>query len=52
MVVTALSPGLPALVPLALLTVLILAMNAFELYWVTTERPLILLKIGSGVVGD
>jgi low temperature requirement protein LtrA len=51
-VIAALSPGLPAVVPLALLTALVLAMNAFELYWVASERPLILLKIGSGALAD
>jgi low temperature requirement protein LtrA len=51
-VVTAVSPGLPALVPLTMLTALVIAMNAFELYWVTTGRPLILVKIGTGAVPD
>jgi low temperature requirement protein LtrA len=51
-VIGAVSPGLPAIVPLALLTALVTAMNAFELYWVTTQRPLLVLKIGTGAAGN
>jgi low temperature requirement protein LtrA len=51
-VITAGSPGLPAIAPLAMLTALVIAMNAFELHWVTSERPLMLVKIGTGAAGD
>jgi low temperature requirement protein LtrA len=50
--VTAASPGLPAMVPLILLTALVLALNAFELYWVGSGRPLLLVKIGTGAAAN
>jgi low temperature requirement protein LtrA len=50
-VVTALSPALPAIAPLALLTVLVLALNAFEFYWVSTGKPLMLINVGQGAAG-
>ncbi|NUP50609.1 MAG: low temperature requirement protein A [Catenulispora sp.] len=50
-VITVLSPGLPALTPLVLLTVLVIALNCFELYWVNTGRPLLLINIGQGAAG-
>ncbi|NUR26340.1 MAG: low temperature requirement protein A [Catenulispora sp.] len=50
-VITILSPGLPALVPLALLAALVIALNAFELYWVNSGRPLALINVGQGAAG-
>jgi low temperature requirement protein LtrA len=50
--ITLASPGLPALAPLILLTALVLALNAFELFWVGTRRPLLLVKIGTGAAGN
>jgi low temperature requirement protein LtrA len=50
-VITALSPGLPALVPLALLAALVMALNAFEFYWVSTGKPLMLINVWQGAAG-
>jgi hypothetical protein len=50
-VVTALSPGLPAITPLVLLTALVLALNGFEFYWVGTGKPLMLINVGQGAAG-
>ena len=50
--VTLASPGLPAVAPLIMLTALVLALNAFELYWVGSGRPLLLVKIGTGAAGN
>jgi low temperature requirement protein LtrA len=50
-VITVCSPGLPALAPLAMLTALVIALNCFELYWVSSGRPLLLINIGQGAAG-
>ena len=50
-VITVLSPGLPAIVPLALLAALVIALNAFEFYWVSTGRPLMLINVWQGAAG-
>ena len=50
-VITVLSPGLPAIVPLALLAALVIALNAFEFYWVGTGRPLMLINVWQGAAG-
>ncbi|WP_344661172.1 low temperature requirement protein A [Catenulispora subtropica] len=50
-VITVLSPGLPALAPLVMLAALVIALNAFELYWVTSGRPLMLINVGQGAAG-
>jgi low temperature requirement protein LtrA len=50
-VVTAFSPGRPAITPLVLLTALVLALNAFEFYWVSTGKPLMLINVGQGAAG-
>ncbi|MFD0632572.1 low temperature requirement protein A [Catenulispora yoronensis] len=50
-VVTVFSPGLPALTPLILLAALVIALNAFELYWVDSGRPLLVINIGQGAAG-
>ena len=50
--ITVLSPGLPAIVPLALLTVMVIALNVFELYWVDSGRPLLLVNVGRGAAGN
>ena len=49
--ITVLSPGLPAIVPLALLAALVIALNAFEFYWVGTGRPLMLINVWQGAAG-
>ena len=50
-VITVFSPGLPALAPLAMLAALVIALNCFELYWVNSGRPLLLINIGQGAAG-
>jgi low temperature requirement protein LtrA len=50
-VVTAFSPGLPAIVPLVLLAALVIALNAFEFYWVSTGKPLMLINVWQGAAG-
>jgi low temperature requirement protein LtrA len=50
-VVTACSPALPAIVPLALLAALVIALNAFEFYWVTAGKPLMLINVWQGAAG-
>jgi low temperature requirement protein LtrA len=49
--VTAFSPGLPAIAPLAMLAALVIALNAFEFYWVTTGKPLMLINVWQGAAG-
>jgi hypothetical protein len=49
--VTAFSPALPAIAPLALLAALVIALNAFELYWVSTGKPLLLINVWQGAAG-
>jgi low temperature requirement protein LtrA len=50
-VVTACSPGLPAIVPLALLAATVIALNAFEFYWVSTGKPLMVINVWAGAAG-
>ena len=49
--VTAFSPGLPAIAPLAMLTALVIALNAVEFYRVTTGKPLLLINVWQGAAG-
>ena len=39
------SPFVAAVVPLAALTAIVIGLNAFELWWVSTERALILVRL-------
>ncbi|MBS2553231.1 low temperature requirement protein A [Catenulispora sp. NL8] len=50
-VITALSPGLPALAPLAMLAALVIALNAVEFYRVSTGKPLLLINVWQGAAG-
>ncbi|MBW8803284.1 MAG: low temperature requirement protein A [Catenulisporales bacterium] len=51
-IITVFSPGLPALAPLAMLAALVIALNAFELYWVDAGRPLLVIKVWEGAAED
>ncbi|WP_370364262.1 low temperature requirement protein A [Catenulispora sp. GP43] len=50
-VITACSPALPAIAPLALLAALVIALNAFEFYWVGSGKPLMLINVWQGAAG-
>jgi low temperature requirement protein LtrA len=50
-VIAAFGPWLPAFASLAMLTALMLVLNAFEFWWVSSERPLLLIRMGTGAVG-
>ena len=50
-VITAVSPGLPALAPLAMLAALVIALNAVEFYRVSTGKPLLLINVWQGAAG-
>jgi low temperature requirement protein LtrA len=50
-VITVFSPGLPAIAPLSMLAALVFALNVFELYWVNSGRPLLLINVGQGAAG-
>jgi len=50
--VAIMGPYVPLIATLAVLTALLIALNVVEVWWVSSGRPLLLLRTGRGAMPD